>query len=392
MRVLLSFLFLPLAWAAPTPIDEWLAKPAAERGAAPEVSLTREQAEALRTQLHDEHLANLKGERAAEVAAKSITLGDKTLRWLEKEFGDAPAGKRSLWISMHGGGGAPTAVNDQQWRNQIKLYQPEEGIYVAPRAPTDTWDLWHQGHMDRLFDRLIADMVAIRGVDPDKIYLMGYSAGGDGVWQLAPRLADRFAAAAMMAGHPGDASLLPLRNLPFAVFMGGKDAAYNRNKLAAEKGAELAALQDADPGSYVHLVRIYEDLPHWMNLKDAEAVPWMAKWTRNPWPSKVIWVQDDVTQDRFYWLRIPSGSGKAGSKIIASVADNEITLEGDVPNGTTLDLADALVNLDAPITVNVNGTKVFTGDVKRTPAAIAAGVGIRPGAAGSPVASIPLGE
>jgi poly(3-hydroxybutyrate) depolymerase len=50
-------------------------------------------------------------------------------------------------------------------------------------------------------------MSLFRGVNPDKVYLLGYPAGGDGVWQLAPRMADRFAAAAMMAGHPNGASL-----------------------------------------------------------------------------------------------------------------------------------------------------------------------------------------
>ena len=50
-------------------------------------------------------------------------------------------------------------------------------------------------------------------VDPNRVYIMGYSAGGDGVYQLAPRMADRWAAAAMMAGHPNDASPLGLRNI-----------------------------------------------------------------------------------------------------------------------------------------------------------------------------------
>ncbi len=44
---------------------------------------------------------------------------------------------------MHGGGAVPVQVNDQQWLNQIQLYRPEEGIYVAPRAPTNTWNLSH---------------------------------------------------------------------------------------------------------------------------------------------------------------------------------------------------------------------------------------------------------
>ena len=53
-------------------------------------------------------------------------------------------------------------------------------------------------------------MIMLYEVDPNKVYLMGYSAGGDGVYQLAPRMADRFAAAAMMAGHPNETSPLGL--------------------------------------------------------------------------------------------------------------------------------------------------------------------------------------
>ena len=120
----------------------------------------------------------------AELEGKSLSLGGKSMRWLKKTFGEAPPEGHSLWISMHGGGGTTAEVNDGQWQNQIRLYQPAEGIYVAPRAPTDAWNLWHEAHIDPMFQRLIEDYVALRGVNPNKIYLMGYSAGGDGVWQL----------------------------------------------------------------------------------------------------------------------------------------------------------------------------------------------------------------
>jgi pimeloyl-ACP methyl ester carboxylesterase len=354
--------------------------------AGPEASLTRSEAEKLRGKLAAETLELLKAERSAEVAAKSITLGDKTLRWLEKEFGAAPEGKRSLWISMHGGGNGPARMNDQQWQNQLRLYQPEEGIYVAPRAPTDTWNLWHEAHIDPLFDRLIADMIAVRGVDPNKVYLMGYSAGGDGVWQLAPRMADRFAAASMMAGHPNEASLLGLRNLPLAIFVGGEDAAYNRNKIVAQKGEELDALQKADPKGYEHLVRVYKGLPHWMDGKDAESVPWMARHVRDPWPSKIVWVQDDVTHNQFYWLEMPDDSALQGQKVVATVSANEISLEGDVPKGIALHLADPLVNLDLPVTVKINGSQSFKGSVKRTAAVISSSLKANPDAARCPFA------
>ncbi|MDQ0251842.1 dienelactone hydrolase [Sphingomonas kyeonggiensis] len=363
--------------AAQTPvaaIEAWLARPdAARRIDDPALArpLSRAEADRALALLGAEHLRATAARYADAVAAKQITIGDKTLKWESKVFGNAAPGKRSLWISMHGGGNAEPAVNDQQWRNQIRLYEPAEGIYLAPRAPTDTWNLWHEGHIDPLFQALIDAQVAVNGVDPDRVYLMGYSAGGDGVWQLAPRMADRFAAAAMMAGHPNESSVLGLRNLPFAIFMGGADAAYDRNRIAADKTAELDRLHAADPDGYVHMSRIYPGLPHWMNRKDAEALPWMAGFTRNPWPKRIVWLQDDVTHDRFYWLHIPdAAAAKAGDQIVASVEGQVITLTGTVPAGAELRLSDRLLNLDRPVKVIVNGRTVHSGKVARTGLAI----------------------
>lgn len=195
---------------------------------------------------------------------------------------------------------------------------------------------------------------------------MGYSAGGDGVWQLAPRMADRFAAAAMMAGHPNEASLLGLRNLPFALFVGGNDRAYGRNKVVAERAEQLDQLAREDPGGYIHWARVYEGLGHWMERKDAEALPWMEQFERHPWPRKVVWCQDDVFHRRFYWLQIAAGAAlKAGQTITATVEGQSIRVEGDVPESLALRLSDALVNLDEALTVIVHGRQVFAGKVKR---------------------------
>ena len=210
----------------------------------------------------------------------------------------------------------------------------------------------------------------LAGVNPDKIYLMGYSAGGDGVYQIAPRMADRFAAASMMAGHPGNASPLSLRNLPFAIFAGGEDAAYNRNKIAAEWGGKLDVLEKADPGAYIHRLNVYPGLPHWMNGKDAEAVPWMAKFTRNPWPKKIVWCQNGRTHDRFFWLALPAGVAKGGMTLSATAENNLITLDAPDVTQLTLRLSDRLVDLDQPIKVLLNGKSVFEGKVTRQADAI----------------------
>lgn len=351
-------------------------------------SLTKEEADRAIVFIYETMLAEQRETRAAEMKDKSFTMGDKTMRWLEKTFGEAPADGRSLWISMHGGGEAPEQVNTQQWQNQIRLYQPEEGIYIAPRAPTDKWNMWHLEHIDPMFAHLIESMVALRGVNPDKVYLMGYSAGGDGVWQVAPRMADRFAAAAMMAGHPNEAQLHGLRNLPFAILMGEMDTAHKRSEVAKAKSAEIAELQKADPEGYVHLSRIYPGLGHWMNLKDTESVPWMAKFTRDPWPQKIVWFQDDVTHHRFYWLRLPEGSAVKDQKITAETVGRKIILTGDVPTGTQILLSDQLIDLNEPLEISVNGTAPFYAKPVRTLGAIRAALKERLDPAATPTSVI----
>ena len=290
----------------------------------------------------------------------TLTLNDKELKFKYKKFGQKPEQGWSFYISMHGGGNAPPELNDQQWENQINLYQPKEGIYLAPRAPTNTWNLWHEPHIDKFFSLLIQLMDAYEDINTNRVYLTGYSAGGDGTYQLAPRMADQLAAAAMMAGHPNDASPMGLRNLPFAIHMGAEDAAYNRNKIAAEWGETLDSLQNIDTEGYIHDVQIHEGMGHWMQRKDTVAIAWMAQFARNPYPVKVVWKQSGVTRNRFYWLGVPKEDALKNAEVIASVNGQTIIIEkADMVNTLFIKLNDSFVDLDKKITVIYNGKELY---------------------------------
>ncbi|TAE90451.1 MAG: alpha/beta hydrolase [Verrucomicrobia bacterium] len=332
--------------------------------------LSKSEAEEMSRRLWQERVAQLRAERAQEMSERRLTIGQHTMRFLSREIGDAPKTGRPLVISLHGGGNAPAAVNDSQWQNQIRLYSPEGSLYVAPRAPTDTWNLWHESHIDALFDRLIENCVAIQGVDPERVYLMGYSAGGDGVYQLAPRMADRFAAAAMMAGHPNEAKPDGLRNLPFALLVGGQDAAFQRNQVAAQWAAELDRFEKTSPGEYRHFFRSYPECGHWMNGQDAEAVPWMLEHRRMAWPKKVTWLQDDSLASRFYWLSVDLAKAKAGDRVDAECRGQRILITSQQVTELTLRLSDELLSLDQAVEVVWNGKQVFHGKVVREEAAI----------------------
>jgi dienelactone hydrolase len=374
-----SIVCRPAATLAATPVDLLRAYLAAKPDDRPPLAdqtfatppLSRDEAAIARQLLVDDWRARLRAERQPEIDRNVIALDGREMPIFVKIFGDKPTGGRSLFISMHGGGNAPARVNDQQWRNQQRLYEPAEGVYVAPRAPSNSWNLWHEPHIDRLFDRLIEDMVVIHDVDPNRVYLMGYSAGGDGVYQLAPRMADRFAAVAMMAGHPNEAQPLGLRNLPFALHVGANDDGYGRNKIAAEWGDKLKALHEADPEGYEHVVELHADKGHWMDREDAAAVPWMAKFTRNPWPKRVVWLQDDVTHERFYWLTVPEGAAKAGAEVRAAVDAQTITIDSADATGLTIRVTDELVDLDQEVVIRAGEKELFRGKIARTIAAMA---------------------
>ena len=281
-------------------------------------------------------------------------------------YGEKPSDGRSLYISMHGGGATHKRVNDQQWDNQIRLYKPEEGVYVAPRAPWNDWNMWFKPGMDEFFEMLIQAAVAMMDVNPDKVYLMGYSAGGDGAWRMAPRMADRWAAASMMAGHPGEASQVSLRNTPFMIWMGENDSAYDRNKLAVKHGAIMDSLQQADNEGYIHETHIIKGKGHWMDRVDAAAVPWMAQYKRNPYPTKVVWRQEEVTRKAFYWLSVPEEECRHKAMVVAEIDKNVINISESDYSRLTIYLNDEMVDLNKPVVVNYKGKKVFKGKLPRT--------------------------
>lgn len=323
---------------------------------------------------------------AAELEAGRIEVDGATLRFHALSFEDgagepctapcaaADGRRRPLFISLHGGGGTSSEYNDGQWANQLELghaYAPSEGIYIAPRAPTDEWNCWHGPAVDPLLTRLVNALVAAGTVDPDRVYLLGYSAGGDGVYQLGPRMADRFAAAAMMAGHPNGVSMENLRNLPFTIHMGAEDTAYDRAAEAARYGRKLASLRAGDPEGYTHEVRIHDGKGHWMDLEDRVAVTWMEGFVRDAWPTRVVWRLGPSRPDSLYWLALPEG-GEDGDRYSASIEEQTVTLEG--PGGRTVEvrLSSAMVDLDAPVAiVTSDGEILFEGHVERSADTIA---------------------
>ena len=294
-----------------------------------------------------------------------MVIGSNTMPLHWSVFGEKPADGYALFISLHGGGGAPSELNDSQWENQKRLYHPKNAVYLCPRAITDTWNLHFVPEADAFYRNIIMMAEAMFDVNPNKVYVMGYSAGGDGVWRLAPRMADYWAAASMMAGHPGDVSLLNLRNVPFMIWCGELDTAYERDQRCKERIAEMATLHSQDPEGYINEGHIVKGKGHWMERQDSVAVDWMAQYQRNPYPKKIIWRQEEVTKPHFYWLSAPANEIERGKEVTATYEGNTINISKCDYTTLTVSLNDKMMNLDKPVTVTYQGKTLFKGKIKR---------------------------
>lgn len=352
--------------------------------------------------LWQRHLAEVRADagRTRDRSERAIHHDGLTMRFASFVIGERPAGGYPLHVALHGGGGAPAELNDSQWEHMKVYYRDsvDVGIYVAVRGASDTWDLHFRPQSYPMLDRLIEDMIAFEGADPNRVYLHGFSAGGDGVYQLTPRTADRWAAVAMSAGHPNGVSLTNVYRVPFLIQVGERDEAYDRHRVAAEYCGSLDRLRQASPDGYVHDCFIHLDRPHnfpdndaaraphavlaepqaWLARGDrasvqvdTNSVAWVRRHARDPWPARLIW--DTRTRaarprvgaapsaptalDRlFYWLELGVPGEPEPARVVARIdrARDMITLE-EADGALRILLRDEMLDLGRDIDIVVPG-------------------------------------
>ena len=122
-------------------------------------SLTRAQAIQLSSELYQKYAVDLINFRAKEIENQLIELDGYKLKYNLKTFGQMPQNGWRLFISLHGGGGVDPEINERQWNRHKILYSLEQGVLLTPRSPTETWNMWHQAHIDDILNRLLQNMI-----------------------------------------------------------------------------------------------------------------------------------------------------------------------------------------------------------------------------------------
>lgn len=323
--------------------------------------------------------------RIEEVENCIMCYGDVKMRYGLQIFGKPDEKGYPLYICLHGGGQSDTPdINNSQWNHMYIYYTKgvKNGVYINPRGVRDTWDTHANPESYPLYDRLIENMILFKNVDPNRVYILGFSAGGDGVYMVAPRMADRFAAANMSAGHHNGTSVTNMYNTPFQLQVGELDTAYNRHRVTVEYDLKLDQLHKQYNGGYIHnvyvhyqkghnfydnsleLQRVIADNEAWLNgdetkatkEEDTNAIHFLDRYTRNPLPERIVWDLGNRAELRkttsFYWLK--AAKTVQEGEIVASFHKNTNTVVIErATDGIDFSilLNEEMVNLFSPITV-----------------------------------------
>ena len=180
-----------------------------------------------------------------------------------------PQQKYPLIFFMHGAGERGTD-NVNQTKHGGKLFSDDANrtkfpsFVVAPQVPNGK--LWvnvpwgDDSHVQpetpsdvlRVSLELIASLQKEFSIDPKRLYAMGISMGGFGVWDVVTRHPDMFAAAAPICGGADENNASLIAKLPVWTFHGDKDGVVktkrSRNMIEALKKVGSNAKYSEYPG------------------------------------------------------------------------------------------------------------------------------------------------
>jgi hypothetical protein len=201
-------------------------------------------------------------------------------------------------------------------------------------------------------------------IDPDRIFLTGWSDGGFTAIWLASHYPHLVAGIAPLCGNwqYGNVENIGLSNVPTLAVDGWGDGGYNSSQFCrwlALRG--LGADARCIWGRHGHSYQPYEDAEEFQYIMD-----WAKGQKRNLYPKKVRYATWNLCWNRAYWLAVDRMENPAlAAQVEAEVADgNRIQVQVWNIAAYRLTLSDKLVDPHKPVTVVTNGKPSYSGPVK----------------------------
>lgn len=158
--------------------------------------------------------------QTAERVTLQIMHDFEFLRYLPDDYDADPQQTWPLLLFLHGAGerGRDLEILKRQGiPKEIEQGRKLPFVVVSPQCPPN--ERWNIFALEALIERMVRE----HRIDPDRIYLTGLSMGGFGVWGLALRHPERYAAILPICGGGEARYAAPLRDLPVWAFHGDQD-------------------------------------------------------------------------------------------------------------------------------------------------------------------------
>jgi predicted peptidase len=152
-----------------------------------------------------------------------------------------------LVVFLHGGRGSGTdnisQISGDNWSGSHVWIGPDghmeyDAFVAAPQLPLlGRWDFTNSCEMSKYGDlvvELAGELLDDHSIDPDRVYLTGQSLGGWGVWDIATKRPDLFAAAIPVCGGGNPKIVSDMRGVPIWVFHGARDG-----QISVERSREM---------------------------------------------------------------------------------------------------------------------------------------------------------
>ncbi len=289
----------------------------------------------------------------------------------------------------HGGNSSMSATYARETAlSYLKAYRPLAdklgAVLVAPASERGWSPIG-----DSLIISTLSDLQRRLWIDADRIYLTGQSMGGHLAWRSAMNYTDWFAGfAPMSGGYPQWADDATLSNLWDTVgyFTWGATEPYDLDKtnvkleafLTANRfawtGKQVAGSHPIASGEFTAIAALFSTATRQQYAKTAYfrgtgAMQYTGNWNIEGWPVHTIRTDRPLKYNVHRFLRItPRSEADAGViEIKAQVqANNVIELRTRNARHITVMLHPAMgLDLDAPITIRVNGVVAFADVVER---------------------------
>ncbi|MBN2489444.1 MAG: dienelactone hydrolase family protein [Planctomycetes bacterium] len=264
--------------------------------------------------------------------------------------------KRSwpLILSLHGAGGNGSGEIDFLWSRHLSEWP---GLIAAPSG-VPPGAQWFPEQVPFVLG-VIEDVCRRASIDTNRVYVNGFSNGGNGAWFYAQNHPGRFAAACTRGGgNPTPALLLNLLHVPIYIVHGDQDRviAVDHDRRDAKRLSELGyTVEYTEVAGGGHKPFTDEENP--------KIIAFLRKHVRNPWPKKLLFRAARPERFRNLWLEVPAGAA-AQAEVRAEVKDGNV-IEVTGARRVVLWLGDALMDLDQELVVNLDGKEAFRGKAER---------------------------